>query len=185
MAIYYPGCDTDELPEHQCDPCNDFEKGRVRSSGFVTSAYKPTIDANPTLTSAWTAGIESGDIIIIAEVIGSLDVPDPITGPGYGNNVETILGTDYTLSFRDPSYKSNCVFYNTLKRQTGKWHAIYRTGSQTHISNETTTIGIKAPITENLEDNLEWVVSAKWRGQDQPCPFDTPEGVFECFGITA
>jgi len=184
MPIYYPGCDTDELPEYQCDPCNDFEKGRVRSSGFVTAAYKPTIDANPTLTSAWTAGILSGDIIIIPKVIGSLDTPDPITGTGYGNDVEIILGRDFTLSYRDPNYKENCVFYNTLKRQTGKWHSIYRTGTQTHISNETATIDTRAPITENLEDNLEWNVTAKWRGQDQPCPFETPEGVFDCFGTT-
>lgn len=183
MAIYYPGCDTDELPDYQCDDCNDYEKGRVRSGGFVTAAYYATLIANPTNIALWQAGINSGDIVIIPKVTGTLDVPDPITGPGYGDDIETILGTDYTLALRDPNYKGNCNFYNTLKRKNGTYHAIYRTGSQTHISDTTVTINTRAPITENLEDNVEWNVSARWRSNDSPCPFDTPEGIFECFQV--
>ena len=182
-SVYYPGCDTDELPEYQCDECNDYEKGRIRSAGFVSSTYKAALAANPSNVSLWTAGILSGAIIIMPKVIGTLDAPDPITGSGYGDDIETILGRDFTLSFRDPNYKNNCAFYNTLKRKTGKWHAIYRTGSQTHITDETVSIDAKAPVTENLEDNVEWNVSAKWRAQDQPCPFDTPDGVFECVAV--
>lgn len=182
-SVYYPGCDTEDLPDYQCDPCADYEKGRIRSAGFVTAAYKATLDANPTSSAVWRTGILSGDIIIIPKVTGTLDTPDPITGPGYGDDVETNLGRDFTLAFRDPNYKGNCVFYNTLKRQNGKWHPLYRTGTQTAIANETATIDTRAPITENLEDNVEWNVSAKWRGQDQPCPFDTPEDTFDCFDL--
>lgn len=182
-TVYYPGCDTDELPEYQCDPCDDYEKGRIRSVGFVSAAYKATLAANPTSFPTWQAGIESEDIIIIPKVVGALDAPDPITGPGYGDDVETILGRDFTLTWRDPSYKNNCVFYNTLKRKNGQYYALYRTGSQTHITDVTVTIDARAPVTENLEDNVEWNGSAKWRSQDSPCPFDTPDGVFECFGL--
>jgi hypothetical protein len=183
MAIYYPGCDTDELPDYQCDDCNDYEKGRVRSAGFVTDAYYTTLIANPTNVTLWTTGIASGDIIIIPKVTGTLDAPDPITGPGYGNDTESILGRDFTLVYRDPNYKGNCNFYNTLKRKNGFYHAIYRTGTQTHISDITITIDTRAPVTENLEDNVEWNVSSKWRSQDNPCPFDTPAGIFECFQV--
>lgn len=182
MPVYYPGCDTDELPDYQCDPCDDYEKGRVRSVAFVSTSYYSTLIANPTSVPVWQSGILSGDIVVIAKVIGSLDAPDPITGPGYGDDVETVLGRDYTLNWRDPSYKNNCTFYNTLKRKS--FYAIYRTGSQTHISDKVATIDTKAPVTENLEDNVEWNGSAKWRSQDNPCPFNTPANIFECFAIS-
>lgn len=182
MPLYYD-CAEDELPEYQCDTCGGREKGRVRSSGVINKAYLPTLLANPSSTLLWTTGIDSGDIVIFSEVIGSLDVPDPIVGPGYGDNVEEVLGTDFTLNIRDPNYITNCTFFNTLKRQRNKWHALYRTSSQTHISDKTVTINTKAPITENLEDNVEWQVSMKWRSLDNPCPFDTPEDVFDCFSI--
>lgn len=184
MAIYYPGCDTEELPDYQCDPCQDYEKARVRSSGVVSKAYRATLAATPTNPATWTTGIESGDIVIIPKLVGSLDAPDPITGPGYGDDIETNLGRDFTLSLRDPNYKGNCNFYNTLKKQNGMWHAIYRTGSQTHITEETVTIDARAPVGEELDSNVEWNVSMKWRSQNNPCPFDTPEGIFDCFGIT-
>lgn len=184
MAVYYPACDTDELPEYQCDPCEDYEKGRIRSVFFVSASYRATLIANPTSIPLWQAGVASEDIIIIPKVVGSLDAPDPITGPGYGDDVETILGRDYTLLWRDPNYKGNCNFYNTLKKQNGKWYPGYRTGSQSHIGEKTVTIDTKAPVTENLEDNVEWNGSAKWRSNEQPCPFDTPATIFECFGIT-
>lgn len=182
MPVYYPGCETDELPDYQCDPCDDYEKGRVRSVAFVTPAYYSTLIANPTTKSLWQAGILSGDIIIISKVIGTFEPSDPITGPGYGDDVETILGTDYVLNWRDPSYKRNCNFYNTLKKK--KFHVIYRTGSQTHIGEIPATISTKAPVTDSIDDNVEWNGSAKWRSQDSPCPFDTPADIFECFAIS-
>lgn len=184
MAIvYYPGCATDVLPEYQCDPCNTFEKAKGRSVAFVTAAYKAILLANPTSFAVWQAGIKSEDIIIIPKVIGALDAPDPITGPGYGDDTESILGRDFTLTWRDPYYADNCIFYNTLKKKTGIYHAIYRTSSKTHVSDVTVTIDARAPVTDNQDDNVEWLGSAKWRSLENPCPFDTPAGIFECFGL--
>lgn len=182
MPVYYPGCDTDELPEYQCDPCEEYEKGRVRSVAFVTPSYYTTLIANPTSIPLWQAGISSGDIVVIYKVIGTFEPGDPITGPGYGDDEETNLGVDFVLNWRDPSYKNNCNFYNTLIKQ--KFHAIYRTGSQTHISDKTVKISTKAPVTDSIDDNVEWNGQAKWRGQSNPCPFDTPAGIFECFAIS-
>lgn len=180
---YYPGCPTGELPFYQCDPCENYEKARVRSVAFVTDAYYATLLANPTDTAVWQAGVISEDIIIIPKVVGSLDAPDPLTGPGYGDDVETILGRDYNLIWRDPNYIGNCNFYNTLKKKNGVYHAIYRTGSQTHITEETVTIDARAPVTENIEDNVEWNGNARWRSEVQPCPFETPADIFECFSL--
>ena len=46
------------------------------------------------------------------------------------------------------------------------------------------TISTKAPVTDSIDDNVEWNGSAKWRSQDNPCPFDTPADIFECFAIS-
>lgn len=182
-TVYYPGCPTSELPFYQCDPCENYEKSKVRSVGAVTDTYYPTLLANPTSTAVWQAGIESEDIIIIPRVIGSLDAPDPLTGPGYGDDVETILGRDFNLIWRDPNYINNCNFYNTFRKRNGVFHGIYRTGSQTHITPETVVIDARAPITENSEDNVEWNGNMRWRSESQPCPFATPVGIFDCFGL--
>lgn len=180
---YYPGCPTGEIPFYVCDPCGAREKARVRSVGFVTDSYYATLIANPTSVPLWQAGIASEDIIIIPKVVGSLDAPDPLTGPGYGDDVEEILGRDYNLIWRDPNYVDNCNFYNTFKTKRGVYHAIYRTETQTHITAETITPDARAPISETIEDNVEWNGNARWRSDVQPCPFDTPAGIFDCFAL--
>lgn len=182
-TIYYPGCETEELPFYTCDPCEEYESARVRSVFFVTAAYYAILQANPLSLALWQAGILSEDIIIIPKVVGALDAPDPITGPGYGDDLESNLGRDYTLTWRDPNYKSNCNFYNSLAHKNGVYYVGYRTSSQSAISDKTVTPDARAPITENIEDNVEWNGSAKWRSRFQPCPFDTPVGVFTCFGL--
>lgn len=184
-TAYYPGCPTGELPFYVCDPCEDYEPSKIRSVGFVTDAYYATLILTPTSTASWVAGIESEDIIIIPRVIGSLDAPDPETSAGYGDATETILPRLYTAAWRDPNYKDNCNFYNTLKTKTGTYHFIYRTGTQTHITPEVVTIDTRAPITENDQEFVEWNGSVRWRSRVQPCPFDTPADIFECFALQA
>ena len=184
-SVYYPGCTTDPVPFYSCDPCATREKSRVRSAFFVTDAYYATLMADPLDIALWQAGIESEDIIIVPKTTGTLEISDPVTGPGYGDDLEEVLGVDFTLNWRDPNYKGNCNFYNTLSKKTGFYHIGYRTGSQTAISTETVSLNVKAPITENLEDNVEWQGRARWRSQEQPCPFDTPEGIFECFALAS
>lgn len=182
-TVYYPTCPTEDLPEYQCDPCGTREKGRVRSAAYIHSSYLATVLANPTSTAVWQAGVTDETIIIIPKVIGSLDTPDPITGPGYGDDDEEVLGTQFNLLFRDPNYKDNCNFYNILKRKKGQYYVAYRTETQTHISTKAVSVGTRAPITETLTDNVEWNVSNRWTDEDQPCPFDTPADIFDCFGL--
>jgi hypothetical protein len=181
-TVYYPGCPPEQLPFYICDDCADYENGKVRSAGYVSEAYYSTLMANPTSTQVWLDGIESEDIIIIPRVIGSLDVPDPATVPGYGDEEEQDTTRVYTLAFRDPNYKGNCNFYNTVKRRKN-FHVIYRTSTQTHVSDKVVKVRTSAPITETSTDVVEWNVANIWTGTEQPCPFDTPEGVFDCFAL--
>ncbi len=182
-TVYYPGCITNELPFYICDPCNGIEQARVRSVAFVTDSYYATLIAAPTDIAVWETGIENEDIIIIPKTSGTLDAPDPIVGPGFGDDVETVLGRDFTLAWSDPNYKQNCNFYNTLLTKNGVYHAIYRTATQTHITAETITPDAKAPVTEPDTDLVVWQGRAKWRSRINPCPFNTPAGIFECFAL--
>lgn len=178
---YYPGCPTGDIPFYYCDPCRFKEKARIRSVFLVTAQYKPLFDVNPESTIVWQTGIAGENIIVIPETTGTLEVPDPLTGPGYGDLVETILGSDFTLTWRDPNYIPNCNFYNTIP--TKSFYVGYRTGSTCAISTELATISASASITENIEDDVVWTGRAVWRSLIQPCPFKTPEGIFVCFNL--
>lgn len=184
MAIvYYPGCITNELPFYICDPCGSIEQARVRSVFLVTDDYYPTLLADPTNPDVWEVGVASEDIIIIPKTSGTLDAPDPITGQGFGNDVNTVLGRDFTLAWSDPNYKQNCNFYNTLITKSGIYHIGYRTSTQAHVTAETVTFDARAPVTEGDTDLVLWQGVATWRSRINPCPFDTPAGIFECYAL--
>lgn len=182
-TVYYPGCVTGQLPFYVCDPCGNIEQARVRSVALVTDDYYSTLIADPTDPEIWQTGIESEDIIVIAKTSGTFEPSDPIVGQGFGNDIETFLGRDFTLTWTDPNYKQNCNFYNTLGTKNGIFHAVYRTSTQTHISPETVTLDASAPVTEPDSDIVVWRGRARWRSRLNPCPFDTPVGIFDCFAL--
>lgn len=182
-TAYYPGCPTEPIPFYQCDECQDYESGSIRSVAFITKTYVPILLADPTNPALWEAGIESEDIYVIPRTIGSLDAPDPDTGDGYGDDEETNLGRVFAVNFRDPNYKKNCAFYNAINERNGFFHIAYRTETQTNISDKPVTPDVKAPIDEAKASIVTWQGRARWRSKKNPCPFDTPVGVFECFSL--
>lgn len=182
MGYYSESCDN-IIPNHNCDPCAATEYARVRSLAFIKASVYDAIAADPSDPAPWLAAIaaEDNSVIIIPFVNGELQEPAEVLGPGYGDQVEKLLGFDYQLLANDPNYKENCDFYNAIKRSRD-YHVAYRTKTQIHISNEPVTIIPKAPIANDLNAEVVWALTIKWRGSDQPCPYDTPEGVFdECF----
>ena len=180
MAVYYPSdCDV-EIPEHICDPCETFEKGKIRAIGFIKKTFEFIDPTNPT---EWQAGINSHDIIIIPAVIGSFDGGSEVLGPGYGDQSESLLGYDFSASIRDPNYKSNCLFWNLLKNSR-IYKFFYKTETQGHISDNPVTIIPKNPVTEDINSIVEWLATIKWKASDAPCPFDAPAGIFDqCFTV--
>lgn len=180
-SIYYPsGCDT-AVPNHFCDPCETPEHARVRSVAFVKSsvAFNDNSDA-----TEWEEGIANGDIIVIAEVLGSFDGGQPVEGTGYGDQATKVTGYNFELSFKDPNYKQNADFYNAIKNSRS-YKLAFRTETQTHLSTNTVTVIPKNPVTENLTDEVVWDVLVKFAQGDLPEPFDTPEGIFQCFDYVA
>ena len=177
MTGYYPTTCND-VPDHSCDPCETVEYGRLRSAGFIKSTFAFT---DETSTAEWQAGQQSGDIIVIPKTNGELPEPSEKTAPGYGDVVEQLISYEYQAKFTDPNFASNCTFYNTIKGRTG-WKFFFRTSSKTYITPVEVTIIPKFGVQNDLNSLVNWNVTVKWLTPMFPCPFNTPENIFdECF----
>jgi len=183
MSVYYPGasCESD-VPEHVCNPCAEFEKGRVRAIAFINKDYVSTIQAAPTSTVNWQAGIESGLIRIIPEVSGTSNGGEKVAGTGYGDLREKVTGRNYTVAFKDPNYVDNCSFYTELERSRS-WHIAYKTETLLHISDKAVSTFTNNPVTENLEDDVVWNIETVWFQKTPVCPLESPEDIFDCFQL--
>lgn len=175
MAVYYPNACDDLIPAHVCDPCDAVEQGRIRSVAFIKNGFE---FADPTSPVEWQAGFASGDIILIPQVRGTFDGGAEVTSAGYGDQATKLTGYNFTLEYSDPNYRGNCNFYNLIKNSR-QYHAAFRTETQTHIIDETVQVIPKNPVQEDPTTEVVWVVSVQWAGNDLPCPFDTPPGIFD------
>jgi hypothetical protein len=183
MSVYYPGasCESD-VPEHVCNPCAEFEKGRVRAVAFIHKDYVSTIRANPTDTANWLTGIESGLIRIIPEVSGTSNGGEKVSGAGYGDQAQQVTGRNYIVAFKDPNYVDNCSFYTELERSRA-WYVGYKTETLLHISDKSVSTFTNNPVTENLEDDVVWNAELTWFQKTPVCPLESPEDVFDCFQL--
>ena len=181
MSIYYPeGCES-AIPDHQCDPCEVPEHGRVRSVAYIKSSFNFIDPEDPT---EWSAGIDSRDIIMIPEVLGSFDGGAPVESAGYGDQSTKLTGYNFSLVYKDPNYRDNCDFYNAIKASRN-YKVAWRTETQTHISDNTVSVIPKQPVTEDLASDVVWDVEVKFAQGDLACPFDTPAGIFDqCLAVT-
>lgn len=180
-AIYYPGgCDV-AVGAHYCNPCEPIEHGRVRSVAYVKKDFAFT---DPTDATEWEAGVAAGDIIIIAEVIGSSNGGAPVEAPGYGDQSTKITGYDFEVVYKDPNFAQNADFYNAMK-YSRNFKIAYRTENFTQISTNAVSVVPSAPITENLSDEVVWNVTVKFTQGDIPTPIATPAGIFTCFAYSA
>lgn len=173
-GTYYPAT-CNPVDQHNCDPCETQELGRVRSAGFVSTDFTFT---DPTDATEWAAGIASGDIFIIPETHGELPDPSPKMGAGFGDTVEQLIAYDFSAKYYDPNFASNCDWYNTIKKNRN-FKFVYRTSSKTYISTKPVVIIPKYNVADDLTALVNWNVDVKWQDSDFPCPFDTPEGIFD------
>jgi len=176
MAYYPSTCNP--LDQHNCDPCEHIELGKLRSAAFISNAFTFTDPTDPT---EWAAGIASGDIFIIPETHGEVPLPSPKMGAGFGNTVEQLLAYDFTAKYFDPNFASNATWYNAIKKNRN-FNFAWRTETQTYISTNTVTIVPGYQVQDDLTSMVTWEVGLKWQAQDLSEPFNTPEGIFdECY----
>lgn len=182
MADVLYNCD-DEIIAPVCDPCLDeIELGRVRSIAFIHKDIFAAVAANPTDANTWAQGIQDKKLFVIPETQGAFDGGSPNEVAGYGHVSTRVVGYEFVLSYKDPAYKANCGFYNSIKGST-KWHVAYATDTLTRISGKPVSIAPKSPIGDDDKSEVVWEVDVKWTEKDHPCPFETPDGIFTCTPI--
>ena len=177
---YYPASCDAEIPTHACDPCEDREFGRLRSAGFIHKDFE-FANGDTENPEEWKRGMESKQIIVIPDTNGEMPEPSEKVGAGYGDTVETLLGYDFTAKFNDPNFASNCDFYNAIVGNRN-YKFFFRTSSKTYITPVTVTIIPKFSVANDMNAEVTWNVLVKWISNQFPCPFNTPEGIFNaCF----
>lgn len=178
MSGYYPS-DCDELiPDHDCNPCADTEFGRIRAAAFIKVGFE---FLDPTNLAEWEAAIQNKDVILIPQTNGELPDPSENEVDGFGDVDTKLLGFEYAAQFNDPNYKGNCDFYNAIMYAQGKYRFMYKTSSQGHITQVPVTIIPKQGVENDLNSQVLWKVTVKWKHNLHPCPFDFPEDVLECY----
>lgn len=177
MSVYYPSsnCGGGTIPAYSCNPCPTLEFGRVRSIAFIKNTFA---FVDPTSSTEWDAGILSGDIIVIWQTSGSYDGGTTQELPGFGDSSFTNGSTAHVLTFKDPNYKENCDFYNSIK-SSSDYSAAFRTSSQIHFTNAPVTITPKNPVADDDKTIVTWEATLKWTNNDLPCPYTTPAGIFD------
>lgn len=177
MIMYYLTSCESEIEPHVCNPCEDNEFGRIRGVAFIHESFE-FADGDTTDATEWQRGIDEGKIIVIPRTDGEYPEPSEVTGQGYGDQAETMIGYNHSLTYGDPNYASNTPFYNSMVGRGG-YKLAYRTSSKTHITDKTVTIIPKKKIDNDINSKVTWNITVKWSSNQFPVPFDTPEGVFD------
>lgn len=178
MEIYYPTDCLEEDVDHFCEDCPPSEGARIRSVFFVKKSYT-FID--PTSTAEWQQAIEDGNVVVIAETNGSYDGGTPNYGAGFGDVVQTYIGSSYKATYREQDLKGNYDFYQAKKRSSS-WNWGFRTETLVWITDKPATVVGKTPVVDDIKGNVVWEVEVTWDSQNDPEPFTMPEGIFDgCF----
>lgn len=181
MAIYYPsGCDP-VIPAHFCDECGQLELGRVRSVGLIRDDFTFTDPSDPT---EWQTGITAGKIIVIPETNGSYDGGVPKEGQSFGDQIFRNTSYTHTAQFRDPNWKENYNFWNSIV-YSRSYSLAMRTETQIVLSGVTVNFEVKQEIPEDITTEIVWAITSKWQNQALAKAYDTPPGIFDrCFAVT-
>ncbi len=169
----YDTC-NDILSPHYTRNCDDEnEHGRIRRGAFIHKSVIATIMADPTDNTAWTTAIAAGTILVMPELAGTFDGGTPKMGPGFGDEKERYIGSDFKAVIKDPLYKENWGFYKSLAGKSSYYFA-YCTETQVHITGKPVTVASKNPVTDNVEDNVIWESDISWFESFSPAPHDAP-----------
>ena len=184
MAITYKECSTfDADLSYFCDPCNTTEGGGIRSFALIKKGNTLAVPLN---LSAITALVNSGDVIIIPATRGTYDGGTPKMGAGFGNRKETLLGSDYVLMAKCPTYAQNAEFMAAVE-QIDDWNVMFMTETQAHIVTSDVTITTKAPVEEGLDTDVLWNLECKWFSKVKPTitPLAPIATLLKCFEVSA
>lgn len=173
-------CEADDIEDPICDNCGEeAEAGMLRGFGFILKAGLAGILVDPETLGVWTTAIAAGHVFMIKNARGSFDGGTPVYVDGFGDQIQRLIGYDYVAAAKDPVYKSNRNFWNSVKGRTDVYF-FFRTETQTHISDKPVTIAPKNAVAEDLISQVIWEAEIKWRQKDLLTMFDTPATLYDC-----
>lgn len=180
LSIYYPSGCQDNVPLYQCNACPDREKAGVTTVAFIKKNFS---FVNPSDASEWTAGILSGDIMLIAKTRGSYDGGSAKYGDGFGRIKQRLLGYDYKLQFMDEDFKANTAFYDAID-DSNNWKLAFFTESLVWLVETAVTTSVKDTVDVDIEKDIVWDCEITWFYKNKPRKFTAPANIEEsCFGL--
>jgi len=183
MSNYYPtsDCAGGAVPDYTCNPCPDYEYARIRSIALIKMSYIDTVLAAPTSPAVWATGVDNGDVVVIYKTQGNYDGGATAELTGFGDDTTFNGNTTHTLVYRDPNTVDNCDFYNAI-RGSSDYTLAFRTSSKIWFAETSVTLTPKNVVADDINSVLAWEVSCKWTNNDSPCPYTTPDNIFDtCF----
>jgi hypothetical protein len=113
---------------------------------------------------------------------------EPILRIGSEDEAEITTGKNFSLVANDPDHKANDEFWNSIEKQPGEFHAIWRTGSQLRISDTPVSTSVADPVEEGTDTEVTWQATITWRQTRRRTVqiFDVApvREIFECFEVT-
>lgn len=157
---------------HVCDPCNR-ELGRVRGvvifdgSFDIESLITKLKSANDSeAATAFEEAVSSGKAHLFPETTGTFDGGAAQTGDGYGDEENRLLGYQYTLNYKDPSFAGNTEFWE--RAESSHWYVAWRTETLLHFSDKVASLQAIAPVEQDLTSAVVWDVTATWKSKNKP-----------------
>lgn len=187
MSNYYPtGEECEDLKaQYGCENCDEStEHARVRHAGACSKAYLATLLASVTNPDVWAAGIASGDIDLIPDVIGSWNGGVPKEGTGFGDNTVSIEAFENEVNFKDKRFKGNSGFYSKLSKSKNRIF-FFVTETLVFFSTKPASFLPKSPAGEDITGMILWDVVVKWTEPDILIPHNRVDEILNCAFINA
>ena len=172
MSIY---TDCYAIPDYVADDCGDIENGRVRH--LILKKKTATI-TDPSSVSEWQGLIASGDALVIKNVRGSYDGGVVVESTGFGDSPAMLTGRNHVLTYMDYTVKSNVSFYNEFAKASNNYNVFFATESLIWGQSTGIQLASTLPITDNLQEGINFNVTVKWAEMEMPTPYNSPSALF-------
>lgn len=167
-----------DITENNCSVC-DIELGRVRKLALVQSSFFQQLIDDITNVSLWDLGRTLGKIFVYPEVQGEFDGGNPVTVRGFASNEDIEVAKQYTIELREPNYIGNREHFNDINGSR-QFYAIWATETLMYASTRPIYLSVKAPVSNDLKNEIVWQMTLKWTSQELPLVFDRDDNVLQC-----
>ena len=167
-----------DITENNCSVC-DIELGRVRKLALVQSSFFQQLIDDITNVTLWDLGRTLGKIFVYPEVQGEFDGGNPVTVRGFASNEDIEVAKQYTIELREPNYIGNREHFNDINGSR-QFYAIWATETLMYASTRPIYLSVKAPVSNDLKNEIVWQMTLKWTSQELPLVFDRDDNVLQC-----